>query len=137
MFVEVDSPFEKVETTFTETITEQTTPQRGAEWLDSEVPDWALKIDLSDFSLSSCNRCVCGYVFQEEAIAKNDAMREQSGEPDSYFDEEDGFTGYDWFLHNYDLSAGYLGFQADSSHEYDTLEAEWRELIAVRQTERA
>lgn len=64
---------------------------RGAAWLDTEVPGWAERIDLSTLDLRSSSRCVAGQLFgnpdnpnpfQHGYAVMMDRLREQGCEDD-------------------------------------------------------
>lgn len=39
------------------------TAARGAAWLDERVPGWADHINLDNFTIASCQKCVLGQLF--------------------------------------------------------------------------
>lgn len=108
----------------------ETRVERGVLWLDEHVPGWYHRIDLDVFDIRSCNRCVCGQVFEDEAYA---SRRDNPEYPSC--------NGYDYFTNHYDHAPVEFGFEAryqgrtgeEIGSEYSELQAAWARLIHKRQ----
>jgi hypothetical protein len=60
----------------------------GARWLDENFPGWMDRIDLDTLDLSSSESCICGQVFEKQAV-----QAQMSGR---VFHEYDVPSGYDF-----------------------------------------
>lgn len=91
--------------------------KRGAHWLDENYPGWALKINLNNFSMLSCERCVVGQAIGDYSLTiYNAASGSELWDIDSWH----------WAVNN--------GFDAPGLEEsqYMELEILWTEQVKER-----
>lgn len=94
---------------------------KGVTWLDSNVPDWRGKVEVSKFDILSTCRCVLGQIFEAEA--------EEYDYDDGYSYAEDNLLSREQavdlgFDAKYDFSTGLL-FESD----YRELQKEWLRVL--------
>jgi len=101
--------------------------QRGVEWLDQHVPDWANLIKLKTFDIGNSSQCVLGQIYQEEMDPYGYALGKHDLEP---IDEHTlGFNIYD----SLDLDLHEERPLTSSKEEWDALNNSWKQAIKERQ----
>ena len=93
--------------------------QRGAAWLDGEIPDWADMINLKTFSIKSSCNCVLGQIGKKQGTSNYELTAER------YFGVGNQYGGK--------VSA--MGFYTEQDgNEWNVLQESWERAIAARQT---
>lgn len=100
--------------------------KRGVYWLDTNHPGWEQKIDLSNLTMSNCDRCVIGQAVGDYYDTVYNAL----------VDEEIVINEYqgNWPVdHGFNVA---IPWNSNNGSNYAALEAGWTEVVMERLREK-
>ena len=69
---------------------------KGIEWLDQHEPGWADKVDLEKLDMTTCTRCVLGFVYGDYDRLDDPSAPPSDDRAKLGFTLRESYFSYDW-----------------------------------------